>query len=250
VGLVAPLVLLALYCQRRGVEHAFERHRADVTLALGSIAIGAIAIALCPLFAQPESRSHLVATLQPMRSFLFVYYCMFLLMGGLLGQYWLKHVAWRRVLLVCALGCLMYGVERATYPALAQVELPWVETRNPWAEAFLWVRMHTPADAVVALDADYIQADREDAQGFRAIAERSSLADFSKDGGSAAIFPALAEKWMVEHTADTGLSRMSDAERKRRLAPFHVHWLILQQPAATALACPYTNERVKVCQLP
>jgi len=95
-----------------------------------------------------------------------------------------------------------------------------------------------------------IQAEGEDAQGFRAIAERSSLADFSKDGGSAAIFPALAEKWMAEHTADTGLSRMSDAERARSMAPFHVHWLILQQPAATKLVCPYANERVKVCQLP
>ncbi len=114
-----------------------------------------------------------MATLQPMRSFLFVYYCMFLLLGGLLGQYWLKRVAWRWVLLVCALGGLMYGVQRATYPSLAQVELPWVDTRNPWAEAFLWVRSHTPIDAVVALDANYIQADGEDAQGFRAIAERS-----------------------------------------------------------------------------
>jgi hypothetical protein len=250
VGLVAPLVLLALYYRRRSVELATARHRADETLALGSIAIGAIAIALCLLFARPESGSHLVATLQPMRSFLFVYYCMFLLLGGLLGQFWLKHVAWRWVLAVCALGGLMYGVERSTYPALVQVELPWVETRNPWAEAFLWVRMHTPVDAVVALDADYIQAKGEDAQGFRAIAERSSLADFSKDGGSAAIFPALAEKWMVEHTADTGLSDMSDAERERRLAPFHVHWLILQQRATTALVCPYGNERVKVCELP
>jgi hypothetical protein len=151
---------------------------------------------------------------------------------------------------VCLLGGLLYGVERATYPALAQVELPGVESRNPWAEAFLWVRQNTPVDAVVALDADYIQAAGEDAQGFRAIAERSSLADFSKDGGSAAIFPALAEKWMIEHTADTGLSRISDEERRRRLAPFDVHWLILQQPAATALACPYANQRVKVCRLP
>ncbi len=250
VGLAAPLVLLALYSCWHGDDASSLPRRADGTLALGSIAIGALAIALCLLFARPESRSHLMATLQPIRSFLFVYYCMFLLLGGLLGEYWLQRVAWRWALLVCSLGGLMYGVERATYPALAQVELPWVESRNPWAEAFLWVRHHTPVNAVVALDADYIQADGEDAQGFRAIAERSSLADFSKDGGSASIFPALAEKWMVEHTADTGLSEMSDAERARRLAPFHVSWLILQQPAATSIECPYENERVKVCRLP
>jgi hypothetical protein len=251
VGLVAPLALLAVYgwWREKDDDRSLPR-RADTTLALGSIAIGVIAIALCLLFARPESHSHLMATLQPIRSFLFVYYCMFLLLGGLLGEHGLQRVAWRWTLLACALGGLMYSVEHATYPALAQVELPWVESRNPWAEAFLWVRHNTPTDAVVALDADYIQADGENAQGFRAIAERSSLADFSKDGGSASIFPALAEKWMVEHTADTGLSQMSDAERARRLAPFHVSWVILQQPAATRLECPYENERVKVCRLP
>jgi hypothetical protein len=250
VGLAAPLVLLALYCVWREEDDRSLALGADRTLALGSIAIGVIAIALCLLFARPGSHSHLMATLQPIRSFLFVYYCMFLLLGGLLGQFWLQRVAWRWTLLICALGGLMYGVEHATYPALAQVELPWVESRNPWALAFLWVRHNTPTDAVVALDADYIQAEGENAQGFRAIAERSSLADFSKDGGSASIFPSLAEKWMVEHTADTGLSRMSDTERVRRLAPFHVSWLILQQPATTRLQCPYQNERVKVCRLP
>jgi hypothetical protein len=251
VGLIAPLLLLALYCGWRAKKGDRRgQRRPAMTLAATNLAIGLIAMTLCLLFARPESRSHLMATLQPIRCFLFVYYSMFLLLGGLLGEYWLKRVAWRWALLVCLLGGLLYGVERATYPALAQVELPGVESRNPWAEAFLWVRQNTPVDAVVALDADYIQAAGEDAQGFRAIAERSSLADFSKDGGSAAIFPALAEKWMIEHTADTGLSRISDEERRRRLAPFDVHWLILQQPAATALACPYANQRVKVCRLP
>jgi hypothetical protein len=246
VGLVAPLVLLTVYCRWQ----AFEERRPGVMLAYASLAIGVISIALCLLFARPENHSHLMATLQPIRSFLFVYYCMFLILGGLLGQYWLKRVAWRWALLACALGGLMYGFARATYPALAQVELPWVETQNPWAEAFLWIRAHTPVDAVVALDADYIQAEGEDAQGFRALAERSSLADFSKDGGSASIFPALAEKWMIEHTADTELSRMSDDERVQRMAPFGVHWLVLRESAATELACPYRNELVKVCRLP
>jgi hypothetical protein len=245
VGLVAPLVLLMLYCRWRG----FEGRRPDVMLAYASMAIGAIAIALCLLFARPTSASHLLATLQPMRSFLFVYYCMFLLLGGVLGQYWLKGIAWRWTLLVCGLSGTMYGFAQATYPALAQVELPWLESQNPWAEAFLWVRIHTPVDATVALDADYIQAKGEDAQGFRAIAERSSLADFSKDGGSAAIFPALAGEWMVEHTADTGLSRMNDAERRQRMQPFGVHWLILRRTAATGLVCPFANELVKVCRL-
>jgi hypothetical protein len=245
VGLAAPLVLLALYHRRDGDELG-----PGLALARASLVLGAIAVLLCLLFARSGSHSHLVATLQPIRCFLLVYYCMFLLLGGLLGEYGLRRAAWRWVALAAALGGLMYGVERATYPSLAQVELPLVEPQNPWTRAFLWVRGHTPQDAVVALDADYIQAEGEDAQGFRAIAERSSLADASKDGGTAAIFPEVAERWMREHTADTGLSQITDAEREQRLAPFGVRWMVLEQPAKTQFSCPYANERVKVCRLP
>jgi hypothetical protein len=244
VGLAAPLVLLGLYCGMR------EAEREGLALARASIVLGALAVVLCLVFARQGSHSHLVATLQPIRSFLFVYYCLFLLLGGVLGDYGLRRVAWRWVVVTAALGGLMYGVEHATYPSLAQVELPWAQSHNPWTRAFLWVRAHTPEDARVALDADYIQAEGEDAQGFRAIAERSSLADASKDGGTAAIFPAVAERWMREQTADAGLSRITDAEREQRLTPFGVRWVILQQTAETRFACPYANERVKVCRLP
>jgi hypothetical protein len=264
VGLAAPLLLLGLFCQRRTLSARGQRPEQDSgrVLTESAMAMGGIAIAVCLLFARPESRSHLVAMLQPIRAFLLVYYCMFLVLGGWLGQVWLRRAAWRWVALIVAVGGLMFGVQRATYPALAQVQVPWMQRAdssfkpnassnpNSWTGAFLWIKSHTPLDALVAMDADYIQAEGEDAQGFRAIAERSSLADYSKDGGAAAVFPQLAKAWMTEHTAQTGLSRMSDAERKQRLGPLGVHWLVLQKNAVTSLRCPYDNGMLRVCELP
>ena len=43
----------------------------------------------------------------------------------------------------------------------------------------------------LALDAQYITKPGEDAQGFRAIAERSALPDYSKDGGVVTNKPEL-----------------------------------------------------------
>ena len=262
VGLIAPLMLGGLYCGwrgswgwERGRDVSWKRdwlreNRPDVTLAYATVALGILSTTVCLVFATPGSRSHLVAMLQPMRPLIFVYYSMFLLLGGLLGGYVLRRAAWRWMVLAGVLGTTMYFVQRSTYPASAQVELPGVLQKNPWIEAFLWIKANTAVDAVVAMDAHYIQAEGEDAQGFRGIAERSSLADFSKDGGSSSIFPQLASKWMVEHTAQMDLSRMDDAERRRRLEPLGVHWLVLQRAATTELECPYRNAMVEVCRLP
>ena len=82
--------------------------------------------------------------------------------------------------------------------------------RNLWVQAFVWIRGNTPKDALFALDADYINAAGEDAQCFRAIAERSALPDYSKDGGEASIAPELADAWAIGQAAQ---QRLSDAER-------------------------------------
>ena len=72
-------------------------------------------------------------------------------------------------------------------------------------QAFLWIRGNTPKDALFALDADYINAPGEDAQSFRAIAERSALPDYSKDGGEASIAPDLTAAWSIGQAAQRGL---------------------------------------------
>ena len=201
-----------------------------------------------PAFAHTESRSHLVATLQPIRCYLLVYYCMFLLLGGLLGKYGLRRRAWRWVMLGAVLGGLMYGVSvrrirrwrrwsghgrsRGIRGRGRSFGCASRRRRTRW-----WRSMRT-----IFTRRARMRRASEDRRS-------SSLADASKDGGTAAIFPEVAERWMREQTADAELSRITDAERQQRLAPFGVQWMVLEQTAKTQLPCPYSNEQVKVCRL-
>ena len=75
---------------------------------------------------------------------------------------------------------------------------------------------NTPKDAVFALDAEYITKPGEDAQSFRAIAERSALPDFSKDGGVVTNKPELAAEWLQGQVAQAGLNAEPDAQQDRR----------------------------------
>lgn len=121
--------------------------------------------------------------------------------------------------------------------------------RNAWVQGFEWVRVNTLSDALFAMDADYIHAPGEDAQNFRAIAERSVLPDASKDGGEASIAPDLAKAWAEGVAAQDGLNAASDAERLARLRPLGVAWIVLDAGARTQFACPYANASVRVCKL-
>jgi hypothetical protein len=143
----------------------------------------------------------------------------------------------------------MFAVQRSTFPDSRHLELPWLSVRNPWSQAFLWARANTPPDALFALDAKYVNEDGEDAQTFRATALRSALPDFSKDGGEAAITPALAQQWQPAAAAQINLSTESDVIRDPRLLYFGVTWLVLHSTAPTAHTCPYDNGSIKICRL-
>ena len=51
-------------------------------------------------------------------------------------------------------------------------------------QAFFWVRNNTPVDTVFALDPAHMKIPGEDSNGFRAISQRSMLADSVKDSGA------------------------------------------------------------------
>ena len=149
------------------------------------------------------------------------------------------------------LGGLMAFVQMQIYANSAHIEWPGRPTRNAWEQAFVWARENTPERALFALDARYITRGRgEDAQCFRAIGQRSALADYSKDGGEASITPALTSAWVAGVDAQTGLERENDTERAQKLRPLGVDWVVLELGSATTWTCPYQNERVKVCRLP
>jgi hypothetical protein len=243
LGLIAPLLILATLRKR---STAATRTIADAAVLLGSTAV---LIAL--LFAHESYATHLVARLQPLRAFQIVYEIMILLLGAWLGTHLLKHHLWRWALLVVLAGTPLFFAQRSTFPNSAHVEWPNAQPANPWQQAFLWIRTNTPTDALFALDAHYItQGKHEDAQCFRAIAQRSVLPDYSKDGGEASITPSLASAWEIGQEAQTNLEAESDATRKARLKPLGVTWAILETTSQTAWSCPYQNLTVKVCRLP
>jgi hypothetical protein len=59
-------------------------------------------------------------------------------------------------------------------------------------------------ERLFALDPRYMALPGEDQHGFRAIAQRSALADAVKDSGAASMFPALAAPWTEQLNAQKG----------------------------------------------
>jgi hypothetical protein len=254
-GLAAPLMILTIIAWGKKVPptntHSTQTGDARQALARMAIAVGATSCLVALLFARTTSASQWIARLQPLRVFQIVYLILALTLGAQLGERLLRRSTWRWATAMVLLGGMMFFAERTAFPNSNHLELPWITPQNRWVQAFLWIRVNTPADALFALDADYINAQGEDAQCFRAIAQRSALADYSKDGGEASISPDLAEDWTRSQEVQQYLSApaTSDAERLSTLRPLGVSWVMLQAAATTRLDCPYSNSAVKVCKL-
>ena len=257
LGLLGPLLIIAAV--RRWGEDFITAEARVLCRALLITAAFAIAIAGC--LAQEHFVSHPIARLQPLRVFLLVYITMILFLGGLLGNATEKlrsklATAGMRGLAVAApiafvgaMAGLMLFVQRSSFSSSLHLELPGRVNPNSWVKAFVWSRDHTPPSALFALDARYVNTEGEDAQTFRAIALRSAIPDFSKDGGEASISPSLAPEWYRSATATAHLSELSDADRDALLRPFGVQWVVLHANARTTHACPYRNQVVKVCRI-
>jgi len=257
LGLVAPLCVLALLQRRRRIAFL----PAVTTLCRAVVVLGLMATLIALLFARENLATHLIARLQPLRAFTLLYALMAMLLGVALQQicFTTRPQAFQLramlraapvfVLVVCA--GIMFQAQRAAFPASAHLELPFNThpNANPWTQAFQWARDNTPCNALFAIDADYITTPGEDAQTFRATAERSVLPDHSKDGGEAAITPALADTWLLGATTQAGLSSLDDSARDAPLRALGVTWMVLHASAHTLHPCPYGNSVVKVCRL-
>ena len=256
LGLLGPVVVLAGLCWwRSGSQSSCKRDQTTAStyrvLTAAIIALAAIALAVAYCFARETLPTHLVARMQPLRCFQQVYEVMALLLGAWLGETLLRDKLWRWAMLLAVLGGLMSFVQQDIYSHSDHTEWPRRTPENAWQQAFVWVRQNTPVDAVFALDARYItQGHGEDAQCFRALAERSALPDYSKDGGEAAIAPDLTLAWLQGQAAQTDLEAASDAERSARIKPLGANWIVLERRSATHWHCPYANEQVKVCHVP
>jgi hypothetical protein len=237
-GLVMPLLLLGIAGCLSGAAWPAR------ATAIAATILGGCALVASICFVH-RSGSLLLARLQLLRAFQFVYIAGVLLGGGMLAQKHKRLIA----LLYVALLLTMFAAQRLTYPASAQVEWPGLTPINPWQQAFLWIGANTPQDAIFALDNDYIEWPGEDSQGFRATAERSTVADYFKDGGIASNFRQAATPWWLGSQATAQLNSASDEERWARLGPLGVSWIVLPAQAKTGLRCPFTNASVRVCRL-
>jgi hypothetical protein len=251
LGLLGPLAViwvLARTLERRCTPAA--REGLDL-LVRTTLILAGISLLVAACFARAGLQTHMVARMQPLRCFQLVYTVMLLLGGMWLGERMLKRSWWRWAVVLVVLGAGMFAVQRDIYASSNHLEIPGRAPRNTWVQAFLWIRENTPEDAVFALDAHYItQGRHEDAQCFRAIAERSALPDYSKDGGEASITPSLAAAWARGQAAQTGLETEPDATRAAATRPLGATWIVLERQSRTAWDCPYRNGVVQVCRIP
>ena len=92
---------------------------------------------------------------------------------------------------------------------------------------------------------------RENYQGFRAIAERSRLADGIKDWSAAVLYPELplADDCLAQTQAAKGWKSFDANDFSRLEKAYGVTWVVLQQPNPAVPDCPYRDSAVEVCRL-
>jgi hypothetical protein len=245
LGAVAPLLLFWWFARiARGRRWGVVERVSRALVIYGLIYLAAALVVDLP--AQFEA----LARLQPLRSLHFLYIVMFVVIGGLLAEYVLKDRAWRWLLLFAPLSLGMFLAQRSLFPASAHVEWPGAAPKNPWAQAFVWIRHNTPVNAVFALDPEYMNLAGEDEIGFRCLAQRSQLADAVKDNGVVSMFPALAEEWWEQVQAQTPWKSFRAEGFLRLKNKYRANWVVVQQPGVSDLDCPYQNSVVRVCRIP
>jgi hypothetical protein len=250
LGLIAPLVFLAWsgWTRPRGTKPAFAR------LSLALVPFGLLSI----LAAAVISSSHLFdmfARVQPLRCFHLVTLVFLVFLGGLVGEYAgrIRGRIGAFIVPVLCLGVatLMFAVERNIYPETPHIEWPSMKTSsNAWVDTLLWVRANTPHNAVFAVDSRYFMDPGVDTHGFRAISQRSELADYFKDGGAVAIFPRLAPEWKQMSDATYGLNHFTAADFTRLAHAYPVTWALIRGSAPPGMDCPYQQRGYAVCKIP
>lgn len=188
--------------------------------------------------------------LQPMRCFHLIYTLFFLMLGGLLGEYLLRERRWLWIAVFSSVAIAIFLAQRNAYAYSPHVEWPGAPPRNNWVSAFLWIRQNAPKDAIFALDPGYILARGEDEHGFRAIAQRSMLADEVKDSGVVSLFPPLAQEWYREQQALSGWKSFQLKDFQRLAREYPVSWVVVEGAPAAGLDCRYHNPAVSVCRIP
>jgi hypothetical protein len=243
VGIFAPLILLEWFRRVAKKSNLVVLARLCAT----TIIFGLLFFLAGVVVSLPALENF--SELQPMRCLQLVYILLFLFAGGLLAQFVLKRVAWRWAVLFVPLCAGMFYAQRQLFPSTAHIEWPGAASPNPWVEAFVWIRDNTPTNAYFALDPKFMLALDEDQHGFRAIAERSRMADRVKDSGAVSMFPQLAETWRVQVRSLDGWKDFKRRDFERLRQQYGVTWVVLQTKSLPDVPCPYQKSTVLVCRL-
>jgi hypothetical protein len=241
VGPIAILCRLARLARKKQILQVERLCRALIPYQLVFLAAGLV-LSFVPFFGN-------LVRLQPLRSLHLLYIVMILIAGGFAGSLVLRNHATRWILLFLPICAGMFLTQRSLFPNSAHLEWPSEPSRNPWVQGFVWIRQNTPKDATFALDSQYMLIVGEDAQGFRAIAQRNRLADAIKDSGAVSMFPPLADEWLKQLRAQVNWKQFQKEDFQGLKSNYGVNWVILQAPGVSGLECPYRNSVVLVCQL-
>lgn len=245
LGALAPLMLFWLLwrvARRRG-----EPLLARFALAVFAYGIFQQAVAFVMLTPREFIR---LTPLQPMRYLQLVYFFMVLVAGALLGKFLLKASVWRWGAFLLLVNAGMLTAQCAEFSASPHLELPGRPSSNPWLQAFAWIRTNTPVDAYFALDPKYLELPGEDYHGFRALAERSQLADAVKDAAAVTQVPGLGPEWERQVTAEQGWRTFGPGDFERLKREFGVDWVLVALPQTAGLDCRWRNRLLAVCVIP
>ncbi|HTU41668.1 MAG TPA: hypothetical protein VMF10_08160 [Candidatus Aquilonibacter sp.] len=245
LGAVAPLALFCWFAREARRQGWFVLERVSRAFVIYDLIFLAAA-----LIVDLPAGLEVLARLQPMRCLHLLYIVLFVVIGGFAGEYILRGRIWRWLLLFVPLGAGMFLAQRSLFPSSAHIQWPGSTPRNPWAQAFVWIRENTPTDARFALDPEYMHLAGEDEMGFRCVAKRSRLADWVKDNGVVSMFPTLAGEWWEQVQEQTPWKNFALQDMLRLKRQYGVNWVVLQQPGIAGLDCQYQNSAVRVCRIP
>ncbi len=187
---------------------------------------------------------------QPMRYLHLLYFFFAMTAGCLLGKFLLKRSIWRWALFLLVSNGCMFASQRAGFSGSEHLELPGRAPVNPWLQAFAWIRENTPENAYFALGPYYLRAQGEDYHGFRALGERSQLADAVKDAAVVTQVPELGPIWLRQVQAQQSWNHFKLPDFERLKAEFGVDWVLVYYPQPPGLACRWHNQLLAVCQVP
>jgi hypothetical protein len=245
LGMLAPMAILGWFWKGkiRGTKPGFSQ------LSFAMLPFGFITIGFALVFTSTHEFD-MFARLQPLRSFHLITLVFVALLAGVIGEYLAKGRPWVIAAVSIPLAIGMFVVARQTYSSSPQIEFPATTSSNAWVSALLWVRQNTPTNAVFAVDSRYFKDEGTDVHGFRAVSERSALADYFKDGGVVSLFPALAVEWKQMSNATYGLNhfQQADFERLQKEYPI-VSWTVIHGSAPAGMNCPYQRRGYAVCRL-